>query len=86
MRYETINDPVLINKLYRPRKIQAQVLDFHDSNDRVRRIVYEEGEYQNAKNAQTTFLSAIRKLRLQPTMKACILEGRLYLIKLETED
>lgn len=82
MKYETINDQSIINKLYRPGKVQAQILDFHTSDDRIRRLIFEEGEYTCVKSAQTSFINAIKALNLKGSICARVLIGELYLIKL----
>lgn len=82
MKYETINDQSIINKLYRPGKVQEQILDFHDSEDRIRKLIFEEGEYTCIKSAQTSFINAIKALNLKGSICARILAGNLYIIKL----
>ena len=82
MKYETINDQSIINKLYRPGRIQEQILDFHDSDDRIRKLIFEEGEYTGVKSAQTSFIHAIKALNLKGSICARVLAGNLYIIKL----
>lgn len=82
MKYETINDQSIINKLYRPGRIQEQILDFHDSDDRIRKLIFEEGEYTCIKSAQTSFINAIKALNLKGSICARVLAGNLYIIKL----
>lgn len=82
MKYETINDQSIINKLYRPGRIQEQILDFHESDDRIRKLIFEEGEYTSIKSAQTSFINAIKALNLKGSICARVLAGNLYIIKL----
>jgi predicted ribosome quality control (RQC) complex YloA/Tae2 family protein len=82
MKYETINDQSIINKVYRPGRIQEQVLDFHNSDDRIRKLIFEEGEYTGIKSTQTSFIHTIRNLNLKGSICARVLAGELYLIKL----
>lgn len=82
MRYETVTNLPTVNKLYRPGKIQEQILDFHNSDDRIRRLIFEEGEYSSTKSAQTSFINAIKSLNLKGSICARVLAGELYIIKL----
>lgn len=82
MRYETVTDLPTVNKLYRPGRVQEQILDFHKSDDRIRKLIFEEGEYTSVRSAQSSFINAINSLKLFGSMRARILAGELYLIKL----
>ena len=82
MKYETVNNLSIINKLYRPGRVQEQVLDFHNSDDRIRKLIFEEGEYTCIKSAQTSFINAIKPLNLKDSICARVLAGELYIIKL----
>lgn len=81
MKYEKITDENIINKLYRPCKVQKIVMEFHDSPDKVWRLSFKSHEYGNTRTAQTSYSHAIKSLGYR--MKARILDGKLYLIKLE---
>lgn len=82
MRYETINDMSIVNKFYRPGRVQEQILDFHKSDDRIRKLIFEEGEYTCPRSAQTSFINAIKSLNLKGSICARVLAGELYIIKL----
>lgn len=82
MRYETISDMSIINKFYHPGRVQEQALDFHKSDDRIRKLIFEESEYTNTKSAQTSFINAIKSLNLKGSICARVLAGELYIIKL----
>ena len=51
MRYETVTNLSTVNKLYRPGRVQEQILDFHNSDDRIRKLIFEEGEYASVRSA-----------------------------------
>lgn len=81
MTHEKITDPNIINKLYRPCKVQKHVIAFHESEDDVWRLKFASGEYHSTRAAQTSYSHAIKTLGF--SMKARILDGELYLIKTE---
>ena len=82
MKYEKITDQTIINKLYRPGKVQDHILNFHQSNDRVRKLIFEKGEYLDVRSAQSSFAACLKRMNMGHAIKARILEGNLYLIKI----
>ena len=82
MKYEKITDQTIINKLYRPGKVQDQILNFHQSDDRVRKFIFEKGEYLDVRSSQSSFTACLKRMELGHVIKARILEVNLYLIKI----
>lgn len=80
MKYEKVNDPAIFNRLYRHTRLQSAITEFWKSPDRAVKCVFNPGEYVNAKSAQASFCHCIKRLGYR--MKARILNGELYLIKL----
>ena len=84
MTHTIVSDMETINKLYRPGKVQKDVILFHESSDRVWRMNFEPFEYKDVRSAQTSYHNAIKRLGMN--MRARILDGKLYLIKLVEGD
>lgn len=82
MKYEKVNDPGIVNKLYRPTKIQKALMEMHESDSKVFRVTFSAGEYSGLRSAQTSWANCIKKLGFFD-MKARIFNGALYIIKLE---
>lgn len=84
MRIEKITDQELVHKLYRTGKIQRTLLEFHsDPELRVVRLHFEPSEYASSRSAHSSYINAIKRLNLP--IKARVLDGNLYLIKLEMD-
>lgn len=84
MTFEQVNDHGIVNKLYRPTKIQKALIEMHDSDCKVFKVTFSEGEYSSVRSAQTSWYNCIRKLGFF-NMKARIFDGVLYIIKLEED-
>lgn len=83
MKYQKVTDPETVNKLYRLTRLQQDLTDFQNDHDcKVLKVILADGEYQGGtRSAQTSYHNAIKRMGLR--MKARILDGELYLIKLE---
>lgn len=83
MKYEKVNDVSLSNKLFHPTRLQKNIIAMHeDPTCRVFKVILAPGEYANVRSAQSSHAGCIRKLGFN-NMKARILNGELYIIKLE---
>lgn len=82
MRFESVSDE-LVNKLYRPTKLQIVLDEFTQSNDLAVRLVIHPGEYANLRSAQSSYMRAIRRLHYPIAVRT--LNGGLYLIKVLPE-
>ena len=83
MKFERVS-PETVNKLYKPTKLQTILDEFMRSDAQAVRCVMSEGEYANASSAQSSYHNAIK--RLGYPIAARILNGDIYLIKLEIYD
>lgn len=83
MKFERVS-PETVNKLYKPTKLQTILDEFMRSDAQAVRCVMSEGEYANASSAQSSYHNAIK--RLGYPIEARILNGDMYLIKLEIYD
>lgn len=82
MKYEHVhNYEEIINKAYKPAKVQQMVLDFWESSDQVVKVIPSPGEYKSTSSMQSSHRAAIRRLNLP--IAARIISGELYLIKLQ---
>ena len=79
MRFETVNQETQ-NKLFRLTKLQTILHEFNDRPERAICIILDPGEYVSLRSAQGAYHQAIKRSKL--AMKARILEGHLYLIKI----
>ena len=79
MRFENVNQETQ-NKLFRLTKLQAVLHEFHNSPEKAVKIIFDPGEYMTAHSAQSAYTQAIKRAKY--AMKARILNGELYLIKL----
>ena len=85
MKFESVNDPSIVNKLYRPTKIQKNLMLMHQSESKVFRVILSDGEYTTIRSAQASWHNCIKKLGFR-NMKARVFGGILYIIKLEEPD
>ena len=83
MKFESVN-PETVNKLFKPTKLQTVLDEFMRSDALAVRCIMEPGEYANASSAQSSYHAAIK--RLGYPIAARILNGDMYLIKLEIYD
>ena len=83
MKFERVS-PETVNKLYKPTKLQTILDEFMRSDALAVRCIMEPGEYANASSAQSSYHAAIK--RLGYPIAARILNGDMYLIKLEIYD
>ena len=83
MKYQKVTDPETVNKLYRLTRLQQDLTDFQNDHDcKVLKVILADGEYKGGtRSAQTSYHNAIKRMGLH--MKARVLDGELYLIKLE---
>ena len=81
MKLEPISMEV-VNKLYRPTKIQRILDEFSQMDAQAVKVAFEPGEYKNTASAQSTYSKAIQRLKYP--MKTQVSKGELYLIKLIT--
>lgn len=79
MKFEPV-DLSTANKLYKPTKLQTILDEFMAKDDLAVRCILAPGEYKNPRSAQSSFATAIKKLR--HPVAARILNGELYLIKI----
>lgn len=84
MKFESVNDPSIVNKLYRPTKIQKSLMLMHQSESKVFRVILSDGEYTTIRSAQASWHNCIKKLGFH-NMKARVFNGVLYIIKLEED-
>lgn len=82
MKFEKVNDPGIVNKLYRPTKIQKALIEMHDSDCKVFKVTFSDSEYSSVRSAQASWHSCIKKLGFF-NMRARVFDGVLYIIKLE---
>lgn len=79
MKRIEIVDEAIVNKLFRPGKVQSVVEEFHASDSKVVRVLLGEGEYSTLSSAQASYRNAIK--RLGYSMLSRTYNGNLYLIK-----
>ena len=80
MKFEVVNRDT-ISKGYKYCRVQRKVEEFNRMDCNAVRCVLEDGEYANMSSAQSSFSSTIKKLGYR--MRARVIEGNLYLIKLD---
>ena len=73
--YETVN------KLYRLTKLHETLDTFMNMTDRAVKCILAPGEYISIRSAQCSYQSSIRRYKYP--IKARILNGELYLIKVD---
>ncbi len=83
MKFQPVNKS-LINRLYKPTKLQAILDDFMESPHSAVECVFSEGEYVSVYSAQSSYGRAIRRLGLPVTAR--VVRGHLYLVKLIPEE
>lgn len=83
MKFESVSTET-VNKLFKPTKLQTILDEFMRSDALAVRCIMEPGEYANASSAQSSYHAAIK--RLGYPIAARILNGDMYLIKLEIYD
>lgn len=83
MKFESASTET-VNKLFKPTKLQTVLDEFMRSDALAVRCIMEPGEYANASSAQSSYHAAIK--RLGYPIAARILNGDMYLIKLEIYD
>lgn len=83
MKFESVSTET-VNKLFKPTKLQTVLDEFMRSDALAVRCIMEPGEYSNASSAQSSYHAAIK--RLGYPIAARILNGDMYLIKLEIYD
>ena len=83
MKFESVSTET-VNKLFKPTKLQTVLDEFMRSDALAVRCIMEPREYANASSAQSSYHAAIK--RLGYPIAARILNGDMYLIKLEIYD
>ena len=73
----------MVNKLYAPYKLQKALDEFLAMDCLIVKVELDDGEYSNIRSAQSSYHGAIRRLGLP--IKARILAGDLYLIKVDPD-
>lgn len=81
MKFESVS-PSIVNKLYKPTKLQTILDEFMRSDDLAVRCVMAPGEYANTSSAQSSYHVAIK--RLGYPIAARVLNGDMYLIKISS--
>lgn len=81
MRFESVPSEI-VNKLYKPTKLQKILDEFMSSDALAVRCVMAPGEYSNASSAQSSYHTAIK--RLHYPIAARVLNGDMYLIKISS--
>lgn len=81
MRFESVPSEI-VNKLYKPTKLQKILDEFMRSDALAVRCVMAPGEYANASSAQSSYHVAIK--RLGYPIAARVLNGDMYLIKISS--
>lgn len=79
MKLESVSQEV-VNKLYKPGKLQTVLDEFMSSDALAVRCVMAPGEYANAASAQSSYHAAIKRLRYP--IVARTFNGDMYLIKI----
>lgn len=69
----------LMERIARPGKVQALVLDFVESEYSIAKITFSKNEYKTAAHAQSSFSQCIRRLRVRVIARTY--NGELYLIR-----
>lgn len=82
MKFEKVNDPALVNRLFRPTKLQSALMAIHKSEEQVFKVILSDDKYATICSAQASWHNCIKKLSFN-TMKARMFGGELYIIKLE---
>lgn len=82
MRLEKVDQGV-VNKLYAPGKVQKILDEFLKMDCLAVKIVLDNGEYSNIRSAQSSYHGTIKRMGLP--IKARILAGDLYLIKIDPD-
>lgn len=82
MRFESVPSEI-VNKLYKPTKLQKILDEFMSSDAPAVRCVMAPGEYSNASSAQSSYHTAIK--RLGYPIAARVLNGDMYLIKISSD-
>ena len=74
-------EAVLKSTRSKPRKLQMIIEKFMSSNEKITKVVYEEGEYKSVWTAASSMSKAIQasKYRIKPK----VLNGELYLVKVD---
>ena len=85
MKFEKVNDPALVNRLFRPTKLQSALMAIHKSDGQVFKVILSDDEYATIRSAQASYHNCIKKLGFR-YMKARVFGGSLYIIKLEEPD
>ena len=81
MKFESVPSEI-VNKLYKPTKLQTILDEFMRSDALAVRCVMAPGEYANASSAQSSYHVAIK--RLGYPIAARVLNGDMYLIKISS--
>lgn len=80
MKLQPVGDEI-VNKLYKPGKIQAILDEFMRSDANAVKVLLGDGEYKNISSAQSSYHISIR--RMGYPIIARTYKGDLYLVKLE---
>lgn len=78
MKLQPVGDEI-VNKLYKPGKIQAVLDEFMRSDAHAVRVLLNDGEYKNMNSAQSSYTVSIKRMGypiIARTYKGC-----LYLVK-----
>lgn len=82
MKLESVSQEI-VNKLYKPSKLQTILDEFMRSDTLAVRCVMAPGEYANATSAQSSYHTAIK--RLGYPIAARVFNGDMYLIKISPD-
>ena len=78
MKFEVMR-PEIVNKLFKPTKLQSILDAFMQSDELAIRYAMEPGEYANLRSAQCSFSCAIKRYQLPIVTR--VIHGDLYLIR-----
>lgn len=79
MKFESVS-PSIVNKLYKPTKLQTVLDEFMRRDDLCVRCVLAPGEYANTDSAQASYYNAVKRLHYPIAVR--IINGDMYLIKI----
>lgn len=80
MKLEKVSQET-VNQLFRATKLQQSLEEFLNSGETAMKCVLSPGEYANLTSAQSSYHSAIKRLKYP--VAARVLNGNLYLIRVE---
>ena len=79
MKLEKVTDSTLVNKMFRPTRLQSILHEFMEQDDLIMKLTFAPGKYKSPHTAQNSLRVCANNLRLPITVR--VLNGEVYLIK-----